>query len=89
MLEHPLLHPGLTPDHLDRLLAAERAVPAEITCQLNTWLFSWQRRVEAKRSALASKAAKHRDAAAAAADNGAATGAALEPAHAVAAGVAA
>ncbi len=89
VLQHPLSHPGLTPDHLDRLLAAERAVPAEITCTMNTWLCSWQQSVEATRSALADKAAKRRDSAASAAAAGVSTAAALKPAHAVPAGVAA
>ncbi|KAL4427936.1 hypothetical protein ABPG75_002025 [Micractinium tetrahymenae] len=87
VLEHPLSHPGLTPAHLDRLLAAERAVPAELTSTINTWLRGWQLRVEAKRGDLAKKAAKRSGAAAQAAP--AASAAVPEPAHAVAAAVAA
>ena len=66
LAEAALGHAGLTPCQLDRLLAAEAALPPAFTTTMNTWVAHWQQRVQ-QRHRRAAHAEQQRQLAAAAA----------------------
>ena len=57
LAEAALGHERLSPAQLDRLLAAEAALPADMTSGMNAWLAAWQVRVAECRAAAVAAAA--------------------------------
>ena len=67
LAEAALGHADLTARQLERLLAAEAALPPAFTTTMNAWVAHWQRRVQQRRSHAAAAQHQHQQATAAAA----------------------
>lgn len=60
LVEAALGHPQLSAAQLDRLLATERRLPAEVTSAMNAWLAGWQTQVQRRKQRLAAAAEQQR-----------------------------